>query len=76
MSVRKLADPLLQRLLVSIVVKAKALPVNAEGAAALQSFLLSPVTQARIRHVSYPGAEHVQWVPAARHNRTAILPKA
>jgi tungstate transport system substrate-binding protein len=70
------ADPLLQRLLVSIIVKpSQVAAVNAEGATALQMFLLSPATQARIRDVRYPGAEHVQWVPAGRHNRTAMLPK-
>jgi tungstate transport system substrate-binding protein len=68
-------DPLLQRMLVSIVVKeAKTPGANTAGAMALQTFLLSPVTQARIREVRYPGAEAVQWVPGARHNRTAILP--
>ena len=70
-----LGDPLLQRMLVSIVVKdSKTAGVNGSGARALQTFLLSPATQARIRDVRYPGAEGVQWVPGARHNRTAILP--
>lgn len=70
-------DPLLQRMLVSIVVKPSASSgVNTAGASALQTFLLSPSTQARIREVRYPGAEGVQWVPGARHNRTAILPLA
>ncbi|MGO8999184.1 MAG: hypothetical protein ACLQVI_38150 [Polyangiaceae bacterium] len=70
-----MGDPLLQRMLVSIVVKESKTPgVNTAGAHALQSFLLSPSTQARIREVNYPGAEGVQWVPGARHNRTAILP--
>jgi tungstate transport system substrate-binding protein len=68
-------DPLLQRMLVSIVVKgSKVAGVNTTGAMALQSFLLSPATQARIREVRYPGVEGVQWVPGARHNRTARLP--
>jgi tungstate transport system substrate-binding protein len=68
-------DPLLQRMLVSILVKgSKVAGVNTEGATALQTFLLSPATQARIREVRYPGAEGVQWVPGGRHNRTAILP--
>ena len=68
-------DPLLQRMLVSIVVnESKTAGVNTAGARALQTFLLSPSTQARIREVRYPGAEGVQWVPGARHNRTAILP--
>jgi tungstate transport system substrate-binding protein len=70
-----MGDALLQRMLVSIVVKAsKTSGVNADGAMALQTYLLSPSTQARIREVRYPGAEGVQWVPGARHNRTAILP--
>jgi tungstate transport system substrate-binding protein len=68
-------DPLLQRMLVSIVVReAKTPGVNAGGALALQSFLLSPATQARIREIRYPGADGVAWVPGGRHNRTAILP--
>jgi len=68
-------DPLLQRMLVSIVVKpAKVAGVNVAGAQALQSFLLSPATQALIREVRYPGVDGVQWVPGGRHNRTAILP--
>ena len=70
-----MGDPLLQRMLVSIVVRdSKTAGVNKAGAVALQTFLLSPSTQARIREVRYPGAEGVQWVPGARHNRTAILP--
>lgn len=70
-----LADPLFQRMLVTVVVKPGRHPVNVDGAQAFQSFLLSPPTQAAIRTVRYPGAEHVAWVPAGRHNRTAILPK-
>jgi tungstate transport system substrate-binding protein len=70
-----MGDPLLQRMLVSIIVKETKTPgVNTAGAQALQTFLLSPATQARIREVGYPGAKGVQWVPGARHNRTAILP--
>lgn len=71
-----MADPLLQRMLVSIVVKPGGTRrVNHEGAAAFQSFLLAPATQAHIRTVRYPGQANVAWVPAGRHNRTAILPK-
>lgn len=71
-----LGDPLLQRMLVSIIVKPSKVPgVNAEGANKLQSFLLSPATQARIRAVRYPGQTQVMWVPGGRHNRTAMLPK-
>ena len=69
-----LADPLLQRMLVSVIVK---LPgCNTEGARALQAHLLAPVTQARIRATPYPSDQHITWVPGGRHNRTAILPKA
>jgi tungstate transport system substrate-binding protein len=71
-----LGDPLLQRMLVSIVVNpGPTLGVNREGARAFQSFLLAPSTQAMIRTVQYPGSRAVAWVPAGRHNRTAVLPK-
>ncbi len=71
-----LADPLLQRLLVSVIVQpAKVGGVNAEGARALQSYLLAPATQAQIRITRYPTDEPVLWVPAGRHNRSAMLPK-
>ena len=69
-------DPLLQRMLVSIIVKpAKVAGVNAEGALAFQSFLLQPDTQARVRECRYPGDAKITWVPGGRHNRTAMLPK-
>ncbi len=71
-----LADPLLQRILVSIIVKPSATCLaNATGATAFQTFLLSPETQAAIRTIKYPGKTSVSWVPAGRHNRTAILPQ-
>ncbi|HEX4455394.1 MAG TPA: hypothetical protein VH143_31255 [Kofleriaceae bacterium] len=66
-----LADPLLQRLMVSVVVRG----ANVDGAHALQDHLLAPATQARIRTTRYPSDQHICWVPAGRHNRTAILPK-
>ena len=70
------ADPLLQRLLVSVIVKPAKVPgVNAEGARALQAHLLSPATQAKIRSIRYPGDQRVCWVPAGRNNRIAMLPK-
>ena len=72
-----LADPLLQRMLVSIIVKpGGARRSNTAGAMAFQDYLLAPATQAAIRTVHYPGRHAVSWVPAGRHNRTAILPKA
>ena len=72
-----LGDPLLQRMLVSVIVKpSKVSGVNAEGAAKLQSFLLAPATQARIRAVKYPGQSGATWIPGGRHNHSAMLPKA
>jgi tungstate transport system substrate-binding protein len=72
-----LADPMLQRMLVSIVMRPdKIAGVNVEGAHAFQQFLLAPTTQARIRQVRYSDEEPaVFWVPAGRHNRTAVLPR-
>jgi tungstate transport system substrate-binding protein len=71
-----LADPLLQRMMVSIVIKPGGVrAANVIGAAALQTYLLEPKTQARIRTIRYPGRNVVTWVPAGRHNRTAMLPK-
>lgn len=70
-----LADPMLQRMLVSIVVKPKVAGVNVEGARALQTFMLTPAAQAMIRDTPYPGPTSCRWVPAGRHNRTAILPR-
>lgn len=67
-----LGDPLLQRLLVSVVVRAPG--CNQDGARALQSHLLAPATQARIRATRYPTDGRVCWMPAGRHNRTAVLP--
>jgi len=72
-----LADPLLQRMLVTIIVKpGAARDINTGGAGALQAHLLTPAVQAQIRTIRYPGVDAVTWVPAGRHNRTAILPKA
>ncbi len=70
------ADPLLQRMMCSIVVKPGAgRRVNTPGALAFQSYLLAPETQAAIRTVHYPGKQHVSWLPAGRHNRAEALPK-
>lgn len=71
-----LADPLLQRVMCSVVVKPGGVRnANVDGAHAFQSFLLEPATQAQIRSIHYPGKHVVSWTPAGRHNRTAILPK-
>jgi tungstate transport system substrate-binding protein len=69
-----LADPLLQRILVSTIVKSSRLPgANSVAAHAFQTHLLAPATQATIRDVRYPGATRALWVPAGRHNRTGVL---
>ncbi len=69
-------DPLLQRLMVTIVVRPeKIATVNAEGARALQGYLLAAATQAKMRSIRYPGVEHAVWAPAGRNNRYAILPR-
>jgi tungstate transport system substrate-binding protein len=68
-----LADPLLQRLMVSVVSRVPG--TNSDGARAFQDHLLAPATQARIRTTRYPSDQHICWVPAGRHNRTAVLPK-
>jgi len=62
-------DSMLQRIMVSIVVNAKAVKgVNTEGAQQLQSFLLSPEIQARIAAFRYPDFKQQVWWPAGRHN--------
>jgi tungstate transport system substrate-binding protein len=67
-------DPLLQRLMVTIIVKREKFPsVDYDGAHALQSYLLEPATQAKMRATSYPGVAHSGWAPAGRNNRYAIL---
>jgi tungstate transport system substrate-binding protein len=62
-------DPMLQRIMVSIVVNAKTVKgVNADGAERLQSFLLTPEIQARIAAFRYPDFNQQVWWPAGRHN--------
>ena len=69
-------DPILQRLMVTIIVTREKVPtVNFDGAHALQSFLLAPSTQAKMHLTKYPGLPHSAWTPAGRHNRYAILPQ-
>jgi tungstate transport system substrate-binding protein len=70
-----LGDPLFQRLMVAIVVRPLVDGINVEGARAFQQFLLEPATQARMRTIEYSDDEKIAvWVPAGRHNRTAVLP--
>lgn len=64
-----LRDPLLQRVMVSVVVNPKKVAgVNASGATALARYLLLPKTQAKIQDFRYPGFARPLWWPAGRHN--------
>jgi tungstate transport system substrate-binding protein len=70
-----LADPLLQRIMVSIRVLPKHVSgVNTGGATAFQQYLLEPRTQARIRAFRYPGIAQQIWWPAGRDNASVFLP--
>lgn len=70
-----LSDQLLQRMLVSVIVKPTPHATNVDGARAFQNYLLSSETQAAIRTTRYTGFDAVAWVAGGRHNRSAILPK-
>lgn len=73
-----LGDPLFQRLLVSVVIKPRVGGINVAGARAFEQFLLEPETQALMRSIDYSddGSKLARWMPAGRHNRIAVLPKA
>lgn len=61
-------DPILQRIMVSIVVTSKSSGiVNIQGATALQEYLKSAAVQARIRAFRYPGLPQQFWWPEAQH---------
>lgn len=63
------ADPLLQRMMVSVVVNAsKVEGVNAAAAKTFQDYLLAPKTQAWIAAFRYPDLNQQVWWPAGRHN--------
>ena len=63
------ADPIFQRIMVTIVVDPKKVGgVNDAGAEAFQAFLLAPSTQARVAAFRYPGIAQQVWWPAGRHN--------
>jgi tungstate transport system substrate-binding protein len=67
-------DPLFQRLMVTVVVQpAKIKGVNIDGAEALERFLISPETQARIRAFRVRGFEGQVWWPAGRNNSGTFL---
>jgi tungstate transport system substrate-binding protein len=70
-----ISDPILQRIMVSIVVNPdKVRGVNSAAALALQSFLLSPTTQARIRTSRHAKLGIPIFAPAGRDNDPAFLP--
>lgn len=63
------ADPVLQRVMVSVVVNpARVQGVNEAGALALQRYLIEPATQAGIRQFRHHGLSAQTWWPAARNN--------
>jgi tungstate transport system substrate-binding protein len=67
-------DPLFQRLMVTVVVQPEKIKgVNAEGAKALERFLIGPETQARIRAFRVDGFDGQVWWPAGRNNSGAFL---
>jgi tungstate transport system substrate-binding protein len=64
-----LRDPLLQRVMVSIVVNpARIQGVDEGGAIAFERYLIDPSTQARIRQFRHHGLTEQTWWPAGRHN--------
>lgn len=62
-------DPLFQRIMVSIVVNPEKISgVNAAGAAAFETYLIAPATQAKVRAFRYPDFDQQVWWPSGRHN--------
>jgi len=62
-------DSLFQRMMVSVVVNPKKVSgANMEGAKALESYLISPASQARVRSFRYPDFDQQVWWPSGRHN--------
>ena len=69
------ADPILQRVMVSIVVNPnKVRGVDAHTARSLQNYLLSPAAQAQIRAFRHPQLSIPIFFPAGRDNEAAALP--
>lgn len=70
-----LGDPLLLRVMATVVVSPRQVPsVNHAGALALQQHLLTPETQARISDFRVPGVKRGLWWPAGRNNEASLLP--
>ena len=67
-------DSLMQRVMVCVVSNPAKVPhANIAGAKALQSYLLSPATQARIAAFRYAGIDVPVFLPAGRNNEDAVL---
>jgi tungstate transport system substrate-binding protein len=69
------ADPILQRIMVSIVVNPnKVRGVDVHAARSLQDYLLSPAAQAQIRAFRHPQLGIPIFFPAGRDNESSALP--
>jgi len=67
-------DSLMQRVMVCVVVNPAKFPhANVTGGKALQSYLLSPETQARIAAFRYAGIDQPVFLPAGRNNENPVL---
>jgi tungstate transport system substrate-binding protein len=66
-------DPMLQRLMVTVVVQPEKVKVNVAGAKALERFLIAPETQARILQFRVAGFDGPVWWPAGRNNSGVFL---
>ena len=67
-------DPLLQRMMMTVIVNPEKIAgVNVAGAAALQKYLTSPATQARIRTFRSLGVSQQLFWPAGRDNIGSFL---
>lgn len=74
MDVMVVGDPILQRIMVSVLIKPdKISGVNYKAAKAFQKFLLSPQAQAMVRAYRVEGSDAQLWWPAARHNNPKVL---
>jgi hypothetical protein len=69
-----LDDPLLQRVMVSVLIKPdRVAGVNYEAAKSFQKYLLSPRAQVLVRDFRVENCDRQLWWPAARHNDPAAL---
>ncbi len=69
-----LDDPLLQRVMVSVLIKPdRVTGVNYEAAKSFQKYLLSPRAQVLVRDFRVENCDRQLWWPAARHNDPAAL---